>query len=275
VRGGGSGGFDPDLHADLSQAPKPETSNLSLPKIKGREAEAPRPSSVPGDPKGLPEYVLSPSEVPASPAVAQPGLTPCCAPSLEGSVLPGVLSADDLRGHWVPRFRHGLGFSPGPTRPVVVSRPPHLPMRLHPPSSFPPPAESCGLRAALRTWLNLATQPNSRRAPPLGSSSLIAAPATGVHHSAGNPDPAVRSALDVSHVLDGFLRPSPSRACSIPLPRPGFALQGFVPRRGAVPGFPGRFMPSWCWAHPPATSECAPTFRALLPASSAVPPGTD
>src|SRR4051812_28918367 len=92
-------------------------------------------------------------------------------------------------------------FHPDP-RGFFVRRPPHLPMRFHPPSSSPPPAESYGLRAALRTWLNLATQPNGRRAPPLGSSSLIAAPATGVHHSAGNPDPAVRSALDVSHVLD-------------------------------------------------------------------------
>ena len=64
-------------------------------------------------------------------------------------------------------------------------------MRFHPPSSFPPPPESCGLRAALRARLNLATQPNGRRAPPMGSLSLIAAPATGVHHSAGNPDPAV------------------------------------------------------------------------------------
>jgi hypothetical protein len=34
------------------------------------------------------------------------------------------------------------------------------------------------------------------------------------------------------------------RACFIPLPRPGFALQGFIPHRGAVPGFPGHFMPS-------------------------------
>ena len=89
----------------------------------------------------------------------------------------------------------------------------------------------------------------------------------------GIPTPRSRSALDVSHVLDGLLRQLPSRACFIPLPRPGFALQGFVPHRGAVPGFPGRFMPSWRWAHPPVTSECAPAFRALLPAASAVSSG--
>jgi len=64
-------------------------------------------------------------------------------------------------------------------------------MRFHPPSSFPPPSEFYGLRAALRAWLNLATQPNIRRAPPLGFPSLIATSAAGVHHSAGIPYPAV------------------------------------------------------------------------------------
>ena len=96
-----------------------------------------------------------------------------------------------MRDHWVPRSRHGLGFSPGPTRSLFVRRPPHLPMRFHPPSSFPPPSEFYGLRAALRAWLNLATQPNSRRAPSLGFPSLIATSAAGVYHSAGIPDPAV------------------------------------------------------------------------------------
>jgi len=66
------------------------------------------------------------------------------------SVPLGVLSADESRGYWVPRSRHGLGFSPGPPRSLFVRRPPHLSMRFHPPSSFPPPSESCGLRAAPR-----------------------------------------------------------------------------------------------------------------------------
>jgi hypothetical protein len=65
-------------------------------------------------------------------------------------VLPGVLSANELRGHWVPRSRHGLGVSPGPARSLFVRRPPHLSMRFHPPSSFPPPSGYCGLRAAPR-----------------------------------------------------------------------------------------------------------------------------
>ena len=164
-------------------------------------------------------------------------------------------------------------FHPGP-RGFSVRRPPHLSMGFHPPSSFPPPSESCGLRAALRAWLNLATQPNGRRAPPLGSRPSSRHQQLASTTPQGIPTPRSRSALDVSHVLDGLLRHLPSRACFIPLPRPGFALQGFVPRRGAVPGFPGRFMPSWRWAHPPVTSECAPAFRALLPAASAVPRGT-
>jgi len=60
----------------------------------------------------------------------------------------------------------------------------------------------------------------------------------------GNPDPRSRSALGVSHALDGFLRQKPLRVCFTPLPRPGFALQGIVPHRGAVRGFPRRVMPS-------------------------------
>jgi hypothetical protein len=177
---------------------------------------------------------------------------------------------DDLREHWVPRSRLGLGFSPGPLRFFFVHRPPHLPTGFHPPASSPPSPEFYGLRAALRAWLNLATQPTGRRAPPMGSSSLFAASAGGVHHSAGNPDPAVRSVLDVSHVLDGLLRHLPSRACFIPLPRPGFCPSGVCPCCGAVPGFPGRFMPSCRWARPPVTSARALDFRALLPAASAV-----
>lgn len=81
----------------------------------------------------------------------------------------------------------------------------------------------------------------------------------------GIPTPRSRSVLDVSHVLDGFLRHLPSRACFIPLPRPGFALQGFVPLRGAVPGFPGPVMPSCRWARAPVTSERALDSRAFTP----------
>jgi len=57
-----------------------------------------------------------------------------------------------------------------------------------------------------------------------------------------------------------FTPPLPSRACFIPLPRPGFALQGFLPHRGAVPGFPGPFMPSCRWA----TRTCGLTRASVL-----------
>jgi hypothetical protein len=139
-------------------------------------------------------------------------------------------------------------------------------MRFHPPSSSAPPPESCGLRAAPRAWLNLATQPNGRRAPPLGSSSLIATSAAGVHHSAGIPDPAVTfrprrfprpRRFSPPAAFAGLFHPAatsrvcPSGVCPSPRSRAGFTrpihallpldevacdqrprprLQGFAPR---------------------------------------------
>jgi len=133
---------------------------------------------------------LSPSEVPASPAAAQPGLTPCCAPSREGPVLPGVLCANGSRGHWVPRFRHGLGFSSGPTR---LLRPPSAPPFDGVSSSHELPASFRVLRPArCSSYLAEPRDPAQRsKSASLGVPSLIAASTGGVHHSAGNPDPAV------------------------------------------------------------------------------------
>jgi len=65
------------------------------------------------------------------------------------------------------------------------------------------------------------------------------------------------------------------QAYFIPQPCTGFALQGVVPRRGAVLGFPSR-LPSCCWVDKPQAPERTlpatptPNFRALLPATSAV-----
>jgi hypothetical protein len=73
-----------------------------------------------------------------------------------------------------------------------VRRPRHLSIALHPPASFAPPPECYGLRPALRAWNSLATNPSAEERLPWGSSSLIAASADGVHHSAGSPDPAVK-----------------------------------------------------------------------------------
>ena len=151
-------------------------------------------------------------------------------------------------------------FRPGP-RGLSLHRPPHLPMRFHPPSSLPPPPECYGLRAALRAWLNLATQPIGRRAPPLGSSpsSRPQPPASTIPQ--GIPTPRSRSVPDVSHVLDGLLRQLPLRACFIPLPRPGFALQGFVPRVEPYRVSPAR-------SCPPGVGRTR-----LRPANAPPPPG--
>lgn len=63
------------------------------------------------------------------------------------------------------------------------------------------------------------------------------------------------------------------RACFIPLPRTGLLLQGFIPRSGSVPGFPGRSP-----LLPLNIRACGMTrsnsnvldFRGFLPKSSAV-----
>ena len=155
------------------------------------------------------------------------------------SVLPGVLSADELRGRWVPRSRCGLGFSPGPSRCL---RPPSTPPFDRVSSSFELAVSFGVLRPACRPSRSDRTSRPDRTAEerlpwgPVPSSRRQQAASTTPQ---GIPTQRSRS------VLDGFLRHLPVRACFIPLPRPGFALQGFVPRRGAVPGFPGRFMPSW------------------------------
>ena len=91
-----------------------------------------------------------------------------------------------------------------------------------------------------------------RRAPPVGSCPSSRRQLAASTTPQGIPTPGSCSLLAVSHGLEGLLRLQPLRACFIPLPRPGFALQGFVPLRGAVPGFPGRFMPSCRWTHQPA-----------------------
>jgi hypothetical protein len=164
-------------------------------------------------------------------------------------------------------------FHPGP-RGFFVRRPPHLSMGFHPPSSRP--ASFRVLRPArCPSCLAEPRDPAQRpKSASLGVPSLIATSTVGVHHSAGNPNPSVTfrprrfsrpRRLAPPPAFAGLFHPAAtSRVCP----------SGVCPSRGAVPGFPGRFMPSWRWAHPPATSECAPAFRALLPAASAVPPGT-
>jgi hypothetical protein len=65
------------------------------------------------------------------------------------------------------------------------------------------------------------------------------------------------------------LTPPPAlRVCFTPLPRPGFALQGFVPHRGAFRRFPDE-LPSGplkqIRLRLPAPANLPPSFRALTP----------
>jgi len=164
-------------------------------------------------------------------------------------------------------------FSRNPTVSLRTPSAANLRLRLHPPASFSPPPEFCDKRPAPRVSKDLATFRSTGERLPWGS-----VPHRGVNQRRPPParesPPELCSVLGVSHALDGLLRHQPLRVCFTPQPRPGFALQGFIPLHGAVPGFPGRVMPSCRLTHPPVTSECALDFRALLPAVSAVPSGT-
>jgi hypothetical protein len=161
-------------------------------------------------------------------------------------MLPGVLYADGLRGR--------SGF-PTPAKGSLVRfrrAPRYLSVRR------PPPARASGfiLPRACRLLQSTAAcdlprgPTTSRRAeceaPPLGFLSLIAAPASGVHQCAGYPTPryvppsAFRTPSTVCSAtcLAGLFHPAAtSRVCP----------PGNCPSRGAVPGFPGPFMPSWRW----------------------------
>jgi hypothetical protein len=93
-------------------------------------------------------------------------------------------------GYWVPRSRHGLGFSPGPAR---FLRPPSTPSFDEVSSSLELSASSRVLRPArCPSCLAEPRDPAERpKSASLGVPSLIAASTAGVHHSAGNPDPTV------------------------------------------------------------------------------------
>jgi len=173
--------------------------------------------------------------------------------------------------------------SPLPARPrlfsrnhrfVFVRRPRHLAIALHPPVSFPPPPECYGLRPARRVSKDLATS-SDRRAPPMGSSSLIAASTSGVHHPAGNPNPTVTfrprrfsrpRRFAPPPAFAGLFHPAatsrvcPSGDCPSPRSRTGFPppSHALLPLNAPACGLT-------------RASLCALAFRALLPALSAVP----
>jgi len=160
-------------------------------------------------------------------------------------VLLGVLLCERLTGLLgSPVSRRDLDLSAGPCG--LSSSAVHLRLAPGASSSRELSASSRVLRpATCPPCLEIVLRPPlDRRAPPMGSSPSSRHQPAASTTPQGIPTPRSSSLLDVSHVLEGLLRHQPSRACFIPLPRPGFALQGIVPHRGAVPGFPGRFMPS-------------------------------
>jgi hypothetical protein len=82
----------------------------------------------------------------------------------------------------------------------------------------------------------------------------------------------LRSALDVSHTLDGLTPPHTLRACFIPLPRPGFALQGFSSLPSRLASSTSRALMLFGELHltascPATASSTHFTFRALVRAA--------
>jgi len=130
-----------------------------------------------------------------------------------------------------------------PTGPAVSLHPPSTASvsgRFHPPSSFSPPSESCGLRPASRPGC-LAT-PGSRSAslgvpvPHRGTSRWRPLIAQGTRPRATfRPRRFARPRR--------FTPPPALRVCFTPQPRPGFALQGIVPRAEPYRVSPARSCP--------------------------------
>jgi len=164
------------------------------------------------------------------------------APSRGGSMLPGVLYADGLRGRSgfptpaigsLVRFRRAPRYLHPPST-ASVSR------RFHPPSSLSPPSESCGLRPASR--------PDHPAAGGSRSASLgVPFPHRGT--SRWRPPIAQGTRPCATFRPRRFSRPRrfpppPAlRVCFAPQPRPGFALQGIVPRAEPYRVSPARSCP--------------------------------
>jgi hypothetical protein len=148
-----------------------------------------------------------------------------------------------------PCFQRLDGFSPVPS-PVPLR------VRVHPLVSFASPSE----------YVLLVTCPTpKRRTPSLGSCSpsrhkRVKSTLRRVSHT------RLRSALSVSHALDGLLLRAPLRACFIPLPRPGFALQGLSP-------LPSRLASSASRALMSLPSFSSRRVAPPLPVPLAPPPG--
>jgi len=127
----------------------------------------------------------------------------------------------------VPCTRLDLGLSTGPSGFLRLPSAARFLLRFHPPASFPPPTECCDTRPAPRAPNSLATIRKPQSAS-LGVPSLIAASTSGVHICPGYHSRALVRPRRFSRPRR-FAPPPALRVCFTPLPRPGFALQGFVP----------------------------------------------
>jgi len=160
----------------------------------------------------------------------------------------------ELREVSVPRTRLDLGISAGPCGFSSLRRPPPTCV-----VGFILPRASRLLQSFDERPASLAC---ARETPSLGFHALIAALACGVHI---RPETHPRASFRPRRFSRPRRLPPPQalRVCFTPQPRPGFALQGFVPLRGAVPAFAGPLMPSCRWTPRPLTSPCALDFRAF------------
>jgi len=130
-----------------------------------------------------------------------------------------------------------------PTGPAVSLRPPstaRVSKRFHPPSSFSPPSEYCGLRPASRPGCLATTGSRSASlgvpSPHRGTSWWRPPDARGTRpHATFRPRRFPRPRR--------FTPPPASRVCFTPQPRPGFALQGIVPRAEPYRVSPARSCP--------------------------------
>jgi hypothetical protein len=164
---------------------------------------------------------------------------------------------DQVSARWVRRSRRDVIVSDSPARFSSGRRPPSLARRVHPLIRFASPPESL-------------ESPPARRLPTpstfLGVPFPFATSTGGVHYPRGFPSP-LRSALDVSHVLDGLLLHRPLRVCFTPQPRPGFALQGFsLPRRRACSSHARALLPLVSVPYPgcPERQSRTLAFRAFI-----------
>ena len=197
-----------------------------------------------------PALRASPSEV-RGPSVATPSGSPRPAlPLMEVRCSSESCMRTDCGDIGFPASARASAFQPGP---AVFIRPPSTASfrtRLHPPSSFPPPSEYCDRRPALRT------RPTLRPTEPKSASHGVPVPHRGVNRRrpllpgvptprADVPSSTFRTSSTVCSAtcLAGLFHPAATSRVRPP---------GDCPSRGAVPGFPGPFMPSCRWAPEPA-----------------------